>query len=108
MLTMVLEPHPAAGADEMSKQAFTPGPWQYASKLTASENHRGFFVRAPNRHGMWALAEVLPGDEDGILGEANARLIAAAPELYEALRAVDMEARDADANGNVAIPSHVY
>lgn len=63
----------------------TPGPWEFVPKLTASENHRGFFVRAmkATRDGKWALAEVQPGDEDGKLGEANSRLIAAAPELLE-------------------------
>lgn len=71
----------------MSKH--TPGPWEFVPKLTASENHRGFFVRAEKatRNGKWALAEVQPGDEDGMLGKANARLIAAAPDLLEALKA---------------------
>lgn len=65
----------------------TPGPWEYVPKLTASENHKGFFIRAEKaaRNGKWALADVQPGDQDGHLGEANARLIAAAPELLEAL-----------------------
>jgi hypothetical protein len=68
----------------------TPGPWEYVSKLSASENHKGFLVRTEKatRNGKWALAEVRPGDEDGRLGEANARLIAAAPELLEALQEV--------------------
>lgn len=66
----------------------TPGPWEFVPKLTASENHKGFFVRAKKatRDGKWALAEVQPGDEDGKLGEANARLIAAAPMLLAALQ----------------------
>ena len=68
--------------------AHTPGPWEYVPMLTASENHKGYFVRAEKaaRNGKWALATVQPGDEDGKLGEANARLIAAAPELLEALQ----------------------
>ena len=68
----------------------TPGPWEFVPKLTASENHRGYFVRAEKttQTGMWALADVQPGDEDGKLGEANARLIAAAPELLAALRLI--------------------
>ena len=36
--------------------------------------------------GGWMIAEVMPLDEDGIEGLANARLIAAAPELLEALK----------------------
>lgn len=84
----------------MSK--FTAGPWEFVPKLTASENHKGFFVRAEKttRNGKWAFAEVQPGDEDGKLGEANARLIAAAPELLDALQELDnciSETRGTDA-----------
>lgn len=63
--------------------AHTPGPWEFVAKLSASENHKGFFVRAEKvtKNGKWALAVVQPGDEDGVLGQANARLIAVAPEL---------------------------
>jgi hypothetical protein len=38
---------------------------------------------------------------------ANFKLIAAAPELLEALRAVMSEAKDANENGDVLILSHV-
>lgn len=77
----------------MNAPAFTPGPWEYVQKLTASQNHKGFFIRAEKatRNGKWALAEVQPGDEDGKLGEANASLIAAAPELYAALAEIVRE-----------------
>ena len=68
----------------MSKH--TPGPWKYGSKLTFSENHRGFSVW--QIHHGWALASVQPADADGNEGEANARLIAAAPDLLEALKRV--------------------
>ena len=66
----------------------TPGPWEFVPKLTASENHRGYFIRAEKatRNGKWALAEVQPGDEDGKIGKANATLIAAAPDMLAALR----------------------
>lgn len=67
--------------------AFTPGPWEFFAKLTASENHRGFFIRSAGNN-YWALAEVQPADEDGKEGESNARLIAAAPELLAALKAI--------------------
>lgn len=59
--------------------AHSPGPWHYRAMLTASENHTGF--RIYDSRGNWALAEVQPGDQDGIEGEANARLIATAPKL---------------------------
>ena len=66
----------------------TPGPWEFVPKLTASENHKGFFVRTEKatRNGKWAIAEVQPGDEEGKMGAANAALIAAAPEMLDALR----------------------
>jgi hypothetical protein len=68
----------------MSETKHTPGPWDYSAKLSASENHRGFRIW---EHGdSWVLADVMPMDEDGKQGEANARLIAAAPELLEALQ----------------------
>jgi hypothetical protein len=62
----------------------TPGPWHFHAKLSGSENHRGYRVYGPGADG-WILAEVIPVDEDGIEGGANARLIASAPELLEAL-----------------------
>lgn len=70
----------------MTEAKHTPGPWAYVPMLTASENHKGYFVRAANpARGFWALATVQPGDTDGALGLANARLIAAAPDLLAAL-----------------------
>lgn len=61
----------------------TLGPWQHSAKLSASENHRGFSIWDSNG---WALADVQPADEDGKEGRANACLIAAAPDLLEALK----------------------
>ena len=66
----------------MNEIKFTPGPWFSVAKLSGSENHRGFKICTPTG---WALADVQPADEDGIEGRANAHLIAAAPDLYEAL-----------------------
>jgi len=84
----------------------TPGPWQHSAKLSASENHRGFTVW--NSDG-WGLADVQPADEDGREGEANARLIAAAPELLEALQAVvsQLEGHDLH-NGDVFAINNAY
>jgi hypothetical protein len=65
----------------------TPGPWYYVPRLSASENHAGYLVGCgptPNQR----IAEVIPVDQDGIKGGANARLIAAAPEMLEALQAM--------------------
>lgn len=59
------------------------GKWTYHAKLSGSENHRGFNVYGRD----FCIAHVIPVDPDGHEGEANARLIAAAPDLLEALQA---------------------
>jgi hypothetical protein len=68
---------------------FTPGPWRYVPFLSGSENHKGFCVQqVGRRRGKYAVAEVYPLDQDGIEGQANARLIAAAPSLYKQLEKI--------------------
>ena len=61
----------------------TPGPWEYFPKLSGSENHRGFRIGVNKG---WLIADAMPIDMDGKEGEANARLISAAPDLLEALK----------------------
>lgn len=63
----------------MSETKFTPGPW-----TTHAEDLRGgrYYVVAMPTDESWDSID-LREDENG---EANAALIAAAPELYEALR----------------------
>ena len=61
----------------------TPGKWDVITKLSGSENHRGYTVL--DEHG-YLVADISPRDEDGKEGGANASVIAAAPELLEALR----------------------
>ena len=59
----------------MSEAKHTPGPWRYES--TSGSNYARIFLSADE------------GDGDnlrGYCGEANARLIAAAPELLEYLQ----------------------
>jgi len=63
----------------------TPGPWFYRTKLSRSENHRGFTI---DDSAGW-VADVSPRDKDGIEGEANARLIICAPKLLAALKALE-------------------
>lgn len=63
---------------------FTPGPWAVVANLSGSENHKGFYIKSKK----FVLAyDVIPVDEDGNEGRANAHLIAAAPDLYAALEA---------------------
>jgi hypothetical protein len=73
----------------------TPGPWAQYTILSGSENDKGFRIMATDESsgGFVWIADVSPvidnergdaSDED----KANARLIAAAPELLDALRAL--------------------
>lgn len=61
----------------------TAGGWRHTVRLSASENHRGFQVWAADGS---LIAEVMPRDEDGKEGKANAQQIAAAPQLLAALQ----------------------
>ena len=84
----------------------TPGPWevaQYADDVTMIEN------RAPTGYGysLTQVARILPVSESA---EANARLIAAAPDLLAALQELladkylsDPINRDRMANARAAI-----
>jgi len=71
----------------VSKTMFTPGPWEVASDFIGPLHVRP--VGQP-----WSVAHV--GHEDFDICEANARLIAAAPDLYEALAPVLRGANEAD------------
>jgi hypothetical protein len=73
----------------MSEKTFTPGPWQ-----TMPEEHDKQYVRIRGTQlgERYKIANVLAPDYEGANEleadetRANARLIAAAPELLEALR----------------------
>ncbi len=69
----------------MSKPPFTPGPWH------AGDNHGCRQIKAKksgeHKQGQWYYeVACTPGLSDDDEDKANARLIAAAPDLYEALR----------------------
>lgn len=86
---------------------FTPGPWGFFKLLSGSENDKGFRVLPTAGLDGW-IADVGPlNDENGDAspeGIANARLIAAAPALYEALAEADiaLEAAPDTANRRIA------
>ena len=63
----------------------SPSPWTYVPLLSASENHKGFRIYDV---GEFFVADISPRDSDGTEGGANARLIAAAPDLLAALEEV--------------------
>ena len=63
---------------------FTPGPWAYDGDYIWAESIGGY-VADPNTEDMTGGDCVARNESHGAIA-ANARLIAAAPELYEALR----------------------
>lgn len=73
-------------ASDVKKAGYTPGPWRVSDQTEIRETRRpgGFFI---------ASTYALPGgpmvDEDVPQRQANARLIAAAPELLDELCAVE-------------------
>ena len=72
----------------MSKH--TPGPWKYGAELSSRTGEWLISFDAGNRGRGIGIAETRPGSGQE---EANARLIAAAPELLEALEELLAETR---------------
>ena len=56
----------------------TPGPWMFDATLKGDGSFGGSYIVSNNAKRTWPLAEVYRED--------NARLIAAAPELLDALK----------------------
>lgn len=72
----------------MSETKHTPGPWRYGAPWDKPNGGRTIFGRHVDEY----IADVYAGHHaddsvDGPRGEANARLIAAAPDLLAALEA---------------------
>lgn len=87
----------------MSEQRWTPGPWQ----VKFDEDWMDTMIIAPGGAATAKAWDLWEDSEDGKVTQmptdANAHLIAAAPELYEALRItkVHLEASGFDAKGKV-------
>ena len=62
---------------------YTPGPWRTSSRAVANSDI-GAEIAVRSKNGLVAIACTI--NEGAVNAEANARLIAAAPELLEALR----------------------
>lgn len=82
---------PAGNSDNPGKvAAFTPGPWHPVSGQGA--HHNDVYIRAGERHadGSWpAVAKCCSSGIGGrVAVQANSQLIAAAPDLYEACKAL--------------------
>jgi hypothetical protein len=92
----------------MSKVTFTPGPWRYEDNASMTPDTPYWIGADHPEVGFCSHAHVRSGcDEAEELGdmEANARLIAAAPEIYEdASEALDLLLAHF---GSVSDPSNV-
>lgn len=67
----------APPADAEPSAAFTPGPWVSRGRYVGTPNHMSFIAECRDQNGNWS---------DTPHSIANARLIAAAPDLLEALK----------------------
>jgi hypothetical protein len=72
----------------------TPGPWHFTANMYGIDNMRVFGVEEINDDFTQGIANC--GFGEGC--EANARLIAAAPEMLEALKLLAEEVDDLSAN----------
>lgn len=66
----------------MSESKYTPGPWETTQTLRGVKSFKTMVSAFPGEGSPIPICTASPSDT----GEANARLIAAAPELLEALK----------------------
>lgn len=64
----------------MQEAKHTPGPWVANGRYIGTPNHKSFIAECKDQNGNWTNEP---------MAVANARLIAAAPELLEALQAIE-------------------
>ena len=85
--------------------AHTPGPWRieyeepFCPELVAPDGQRVVGVK------LWEDDADAPGVGLNILPRANARLVAAAPELLEALEAALLRCEDCGTSGDAHCPA---
>lgn len=84
-------------ADEMNKH--TPGPWHFRAAIQEGQ----FVVRDRKSSGGFADIARVKGDKRSTLAqaEANARLIAAAPDLFELVKAMLANFHDQECSDEV-------
>ena len=89
-----------------SEQQFTPGPWEIDRESFNNPAHDDKFcaIRAEFEGETWVVAEVC-GDVAQLQPEANARLIATAPELYGALQSL-IESLGSEHPGGLEFSAH--
>src|SRR5713101_9878030 len=74
----------------MSKPKFTKGPWMYRQNPGSTKEDWTFHIDRQGTLGQtnWGILIAACWGHVSESAEANARLIAAAPEMYEALKAI--------------------
>jgi hypothetical protein len=74
--------------DRKTKQGFTPGPWMYRANPGSSKEDWTFHIDRQGTPGRmnWGILIAACWGHVSESAEANARLIAAAPALYEAAK----------------------
>lgn len=80
---------------------YTPGPWKDGPVFMTGR--RAIFFNDDSKPGKWQRR--LDRDKDGTFSEEDARLLAVAPELLEALQEVTPSMPPADAPCHVGIVS---
>jgi hypothetical protein len=70
----------------MTEARFTPGPWRVSA---ASDGQMGKPIMASGGHVIGFAIDLPLNEALAAVQKANARLIAAAPELYEALERIN-------------------
>ena len=78
------------------KMKHTPGPWEYGEERGCCRE-----IHADNGPELYAIAQTRHGDPE--ICEANARLIAAAPDLLDELETLVRYAQGADIPPHVAV-----
>lgn len=79
----------------MSEATHTPGPWEYMTELhpnsrLADSGILGYRIRGSDQGLLTTIAEIFPQAYPVAVNDANARLIAAAPELLaDAIESID-------------------
>jgi hypothetical protein len=68
----------------VSETPWTPGPWQGSTNWFCPGDCKGGFIKDSSFHRVADVAASIPGGQEQC--EANMKLIAASPDLYEALK----------------------
>ena len=90
----------------MTQAQHTPGPWVVYQNAICTDDGKANEIAKLTRYGVW-MDDGAPYGPHNPIGDANARLIAAAPELLAALEAMtaafDWQAPNANPAINAAV-----